>query len=215
MMGGVGALVTLELPADSPALSLPWIITIGPFSDDEEWEPVVCGPYERAHALALAEEIVADEELMAVVEPVVPHVSVAAIRDEIATARALAAEEEDDEADGDGFDAEIDAFVDADDEEAEDEEAEDEEAEDEDYADEEAEDEEAEDEEDAEDEGFEDDEDGDLEADGEDYAEDEDDGSEDEDGEDYEDEHEEHPGPPSPDEIRAGFVRIAARLTET
>src|SRR5256884_3679285 len=92
--GGVGALVTLELPADSPALTLPWIITFGPLSDDEEWEPVVCGPYERGHALALAEEVVADEELMAVVEPVLPYVSVDDIREAVATARAEAAEED-------------------------------------------------------------------------------------------------------------------------
>ena len=44
---------------------LPWIITFGPLDDADEWEPVVCGPYEHAHALALAEEVVADEELMA------------------------------------------------------------------------------------------------------------------------------------------------------
>jgi hypothetical protein len=134
--------VTLDLPADSPVLALPWIITIGPLSDDEEWEPVVCGPYERAHALALAEEVVADEELMAVVEPVAPHVSVDAIRAEIASARALAAEEEDDDADSDAADREEDA----------------------------------------------------------------------EDAEEDEDGHG-HPGPPTPDEIRAGFARIAARLT--
>jgi hypothetical protein len=110
--GGVGALVTLELPADSPVLALPWIITIGPLSDDDEWDAVVCGPYEREHALALAEEVVADEELMAVVEPLVPHVSVDAIRAEIATARALAAEEaaeeEDDDADSDAADESLD-----------------------------------------------------------------------------------------------------------
>jgi hypothetical protein len=94
MMSGVGALVTLDLPADAPALTLPWIITFGPLSDIEEWEPVVCGPYERAHALALAESVVADEELMAVVEPVQPHVSVQQIRTDIAAAR-LSAERED------------------------------------------------------------------------------------------------------------------------
>src|SRR2546421_12555932 len=143
MIGGVGALVTLELPADSPVLLLPWIITIGPLSDEEEWEAVVCGPYERTHALALAEEVVADEELMAVVEPVAPHVSVDAIREEIASARALAVEEEDDDADGDADDDADDVEEDAD---------------------------------------------------------------EDEDGHG-------HPGPPTPDEIRAGFARIAARLT--
>jgi hypothetical protein len=94
MMGAVGALVTLDLPADAPALTLPWIITFGPMNDEEEWEPVVCGPYERAHALALAEAVVADEDLMAVVEPLQPHVTVAQIQGDIAASR-LAAENED------------------------------------------------------------------------------------------------------------------------
>jgi hypothetical protein len=94
MMGAVGALVTLDLPADAPALTLPWIITFGPMNEEEEWEPVVCGPYERAHALALAEAVVADEELMAVVEPLQPHVTVAQIQGDIAASR-MAAENED------------------------------------------------------------------------------------------------------------------------
>ncbi|GGM31988.1 hypothetical protein GCM10007977_036470 [Dactylosporangium sucinum] len=94
MMGAVGALVTLDLPADAPALTLPWIITFGPMDDEEEWEPVVCGPYERAHALALAEAVVADEDLMAVVEPLQPHVTVAQIQGDIAASR-MAAENED------------------------------------------------------------------------------------------------------------------------
>jgi hypothetical protein len=94
MMGAVGALVTLDLPADAPALTLPWIITFGPMNDEEEWEPVVCGPYEHAHALALAEAVVADEDLMAVVEPLQPHVTVAQIQGDIAASR-LAAENED------------------------------------------------------------------------------------------------------------------------
>ncbi len=145
----MGALVTLEVPADSPVLSLPWIITIGPLSDDEEWEAVVCGPYERAHALALAEEVVADEDLMAVVEPVVPHVTVDAIREEVAAARALAEEESDDDTDSDAA--------------GEDEAADDEEP---------------------------------------------------DETEETEAEAEERPGPPSVDEIRAGFARIAARLTD-
>jgi hypothetical protein len=85
--------VTLELADDSPVLTLPWIITFGPLSDDEEWEPVVCGPYERPHALALAESVVADEDLMAVVEPIQQYVAVDVIRKEIVAAR-LAAEEE-------------------------------------------------------------------------------------------------------------------------
>jgi hypothetical protein len=88
--------VTLDLPDDSPALSLPWIITFAPPEDGEEyWEPVVCGPYERAHALALAEAVVADEELTAVVEPLQPAVTVDQIRGEIAASRLIAEEAED------------------------------------------------------------------------------------------------------------------------
>jgi hypothetical protein len=132
--------VTLDLPADAPALSLPWIITFGPLSDDEDWEPVVVGPYERPHALALAEEIVADEDLMAVVEPLLPHTSVDDIRAEIAAAMAMSDEEEDSDGDTD---------LDYDDED---------------------------------------------------------------DGDDGADEPQRH-RPPTPDEIRAGFARIAARLT--
>ncbi len=82
--------MTLDLPVGSPVADLPWVITIGPLDDDEGWEPVVCGPYERAHALALGQAVVADEELMAVVEPLLPLVDAEAIRDEIDLARAAA-----------------------------------------------------------------------------------------------------------------------------
>ena len=105
--------MTLELPGDSPVLSMPWIITFGPLEEDDEWEPVVCGPYERDHALALAEEIVADEELTAVVEPLLPLVEVDRIREEIAVARALADEEDDVDQDTDlelDFDGEDEAI---------------------------------------------------------------------------------------------------------
>lgn len=154
--------MTLELPDNSPMLSMPWIITFGPMAEDDEWEPVVCGPYEREHALGLAEEIVADEELTAVVEPLLPLVEIERIREEIAVARALADEEADEDQDTD------------------------------------------------------------LEFQSEDYDEDEDEESEDEDEgdedveydeDDEDDDEHEHAGPPSPDEIRAGFARIAARLT--
>ncbi|MEU7902620.1 hypothetical protein [Actinoplanes sp. NPDC049118] len=83
----MGTLVTLHLPPDSPVADLPWIITIGALDDEEEWAPLVCGPYERPHALALAQAVVADEDLMAVVEPLLPLADVAAIRDEIELAR--------------------------------------------------------------------------------------------------------------------------------
>ncbi len=80
--------MTLDLPPDSPVRDLPWIITIGPLGDEQEWDPVVIGPYERPHALALAQAVVADEELMAVVEPLLPLTEVDAIHDEIEQARA-------------------------------------------------------------------------------------------------------------------------------
>ncbi|WP_036374113.1 hypothetical protein [Micromonospora sp. ATCC 39149] len=89
----MGALVTLDLPDDSPMLGLPWIITFGPLDDIDEWEPVVCGPYERPHALALAESVVAEEQFMAVVEPLVPALSPDEIRGEIAAARIAASDE--------------------------------------------------------------------------------------------------------------------------
>jgi hypothetical protein len=103
----VGVLVTLDLADDSPIVGLPWIITFGPNSDEAEWEPVVVGPYERVHAIALAEEIVADEELMAVVEPLLPFTSTDEIRNAIATAIAAADEEEDADEDTD-YAAELD-----------------------------------------------------------------------------------------------------------
>ena len=84
----MGTLVTLDLPVGSPVAELPWVITIGSLGDEEDWEPVVCGPYERAHALALAQAVVADEQLMAVVEPLLPRPDAEAIRDEIELARA-------------------------------------------------------------------------------------------------------------------------------
>jgi len=116
MMGAVGTLMTLDLPAGSPVADLPWVITIGALGDEDDWEPVVCGPYERAHALALAQAVVADEDLMAVVEPLQPHVSVEQIRADIAAAR-LAAEHEDLEtaaldAELSGYEEDLGAFED-------------------------------------------------------------------------------------------------------
>jgi hypothetical protein len=87
--------VTLDLPLNSPVADLPWVITIGSLDDEEGWEPVVCGPYERAHALALAQAVVADEDLLAVVEPLLPRPDAEAIRDEIELARAAADEPDD------------------------------------------------------------------------------------------------------------------------
>lgn len=86
----MGSLVTLSLPPDSPVAALPWVITVSPLDDAEGWEPVVFGPYERAHALALAQAVVADDDLVAVVEPLLPRVDAEAIRDEIEAVRSAA-----------------------------------------------------------------------------------------------------------------------------
>jgi hypothetical protein len=153
----MGALVTLELPDDSPMLGLPWIITFGPLSDEEAWDAVVCGPYERSHALALAEAVLADEDdVTAVVEPLLPHATVDEIHSEIETAKVAADEDEDDYDEGDEHGGDMDVAVDSSYDETS---------------------------------GYADD-----------------------------DEEEEYdviePGPPpAPEEIRAGFARIAARLT--
>jgi hypothetical protein len=170
----------VELPADSPVHDLPWIVTFGPLEEDDDWEPVVCGPYERRHALSLAEHVVADEDLMAVVEPLYPRVSVAEIRDDISAARLAAeADEDEDDLDSDDIIEDVEAYeLDAEDV--------DEDAEDLDDPD-------------------------DAEPD-EDDLEDLDLDDDDLDGEaDY------PPAsagpPPAAEEIRAGFTRIAARLT--
>jgi hypothetical protein len=154
----------LDLADDSPMVGLPWIITFGPNTDEESWEPVVVGPYERAHALALAEEIVADEELMAVVEPLLPFVSTDEIRAAIAASVAESDEEDDGDEDTDFVD-ELDL------EEDEDEDAQEL-----------------------------DDELDDLEGD--------------EEGADEEAEHV-HLAAPSPEEVKAGMARIAAKLAAT
>ena len=79
--------MTLHLPPGSPIADQPWVITIASLGDLEDWEPVVCGPYEHVQALALARAVVADDDLMAVVEPLLPLDGVDAIRREVEAAR--------------------------------------------------------------------------------------------------------------------------------
>jgi len=107
----MGELVTVELAADSPQHDLPWIVTFGPLDEDEDWDPVVCGPYERPHAIALAQHVVADGEWLAVVEPLLPATSAEEIRELIQQSKdsaLTAAEENDDDMDSD---VDIDEFV--------------------------------------------------------------------------------------------------------
>ncbi|WIM95964.1 hypothetical protein ACTOB_008110 [Actinoplanes oblitus] len=91
----MGTLVTLRLPPGSPLAGQPWVITIGSLGDREDWDPVVCGPYERDHAVALARAVVADDDLMAVVEPMLPLAGVDAIRQEIESIRARSEDDTD------------------------------------------------------------------------------------------------------------------------
>lgn len=101
----MGALMTMELADDAPQHDLPWIITFGPLDEDEDWDPVVCGPYERDHALAIAQSLIEDADLIAVVEPLLPATSLDEIRAEIAksvqTAADMNATEDDDDPDSD------------------------------------------------------------------------------------------------------------------
>jgi hypothetical protein len=109
----MGALVTLDLAADAPQHDLPWIITFGPLDEDEDWEPVVCGPYERPHAMAIAQHLVTDADLMAVVEPLLPATSLPEIRAEIEKAQRNALEAFSEEAD-DSLDSDLEFEFDSD-----------------------------------------------------------------------------------------------------
>ncbi len=99
--------MTLELEPDSPQHDLPWIITFGPLNDDEDWEPVVCGPYERPHAMALAQHLVADEDVMAVVEPLLPATELRQIRSAIELSQQNALEDIDEEEEDDSLDTDL------------------------------------------------------------------------------------------------------------
>lgn len=197
----MGELITLDLQPGAPELSLPWIITFSARDDDDEWG-IVCGPYERAHAMALAETVVADEDLIAMVEPVLPHVSVAEIRNEIEKARA-AAEAGYDEGEGEFGELGEEEADELDEDELGEEELGEEEVAEEEVAEEELAEEGAPEQ--------------DLEVAVDmdyDEAEEEAEGE----GEGYEYGHAtyevvEPTPPPSPEEVRAGFARIAARLS--
>jgi hypothetical protein len=93
-MGGV---IIYEPDDDSPVMEFPWAVSFEP-SGGEEWDSFVCGPYERDHAIALAEAVALEEDgVLAVVEPMLPALSaddVLATIDDLRTA-----EEEDSEGD--------------------------------------------------------------------------------------------------------------------
>lgn len=88
------AIVVSVVPEeDSPFITLPWVVTFKPADDEDDWDPVTCGPYQREHAEALAEAVALelDDDVLAVVEPLLPALNAESILDAIEQNRELAA----------------------------------------------------------------------------------------------------------------------------
>lgn len=99
------AIVVSVVPEeDSPFITLPWVVTFKP-ADGDDWDAVTCGPYQREHAEALAEAVALelDDDVLAVVEPLLPALDPESIHEaieqnrELAAAAADLAEDDDDE----------------------------------------------------------------------------------------------------------------------
>ncbi|GGM45513.1 hypothetical protein GCM10012275_15710 [Longimycelium tulufanense] len=85
-MGGV---IIYEPEPGSPLQDVPWVVTFR--SWDDSWDPFICGPYERAHAIALAEAVAVDsEDVLADVEPLLPALAPDDVLADIAELRAAA-----------------------------------------------------------------------------------------------------------------------------
>lgn len=97
-MGGV---IIYEPDEESEVNEFPWVVTFEP-SGGEEWDSFVCGPYERDHAIALAEAVALDEGgVLAVVVPMLPAFSAVDVVATIEELRqAVEEEEEDDQVNG-------------------------------------------------------------------------------------------------------------------
>ncbi|SDH37676.1 hypothetical protein SAMN05216553_12099 [Lentzea fradiae] len=73
-MGGV---IIYEPEEDSDVNEFPWTVTFEP-SGGDEWDSFICGPYERDHAVALAEAVALDDAeggVLAIVKPMLPALS--------------------------------------------------------------------------------------------------------------------------------------------
>lgn len=93
-MGGV---IIYEPDEESEVNEFPWVVTFEP-SGGEEWDSFVCGPYERDHAIALAEGVALDEGgVLAVVVPMLPALSAVDVVATIEELRQAVEEEEEDE----------------------------------------------------------------------------------------------------------------------
>ena len=94
-MGGV---IISEPEDGSPIEDLPWVVVFQ--SLDDAWDSFTCGPYERDHAIALAEAVAVEEDdVLAAVEPLLPALEPADILADIAELRE--AHEDEDEEDDD------------------------------------------------------------------------------------------------------------------
>ncbi|WP_186763414.1 hypothetical protein [Lentzea tibetensis] len=94
-------MIIYEPDEESEVNEFPWVVTFEP-SGGEEWDSFVCGPYERDHAIALAEAVALDEGgVLAVVVPMLPAFSAVDVVATIEELRqAVEEEEEDDQVNG-------------------------------------------------------------------------------------------------------------------
>ncbi|MCP3800591.1 hypothetical protein NLX83_15095 [Allokutzneria sp. A3M-2-11 16] len=96
-MGGV---IISEPEEGSPIEDLPWVVVFQ--SLDDAWDSFTCGPYERDHAIALAEAVAVEEDdVLAAVEPLLPALEPADILADIAELREVHEDEDDEEEDDD------------------------------------------------------------------------------------------------------------------
>jgi hypothetical protein len=92
-MGGV---IIYEPEEDSDVNEFPWTVTFEP-SGGDDWDSFICGPYERDHAVALAEAVALDDAeggVLAIVKPMLPALSAEDVSDTIEELREAAIEEE-------------------------------------------------------------------------------------------------------------------------
>ena len=117
-MGGV---IIYEPEEDSDVNEFPWTVTFEP-SGGDDWDSFICGPYERDHAVALAEAVALDDAeggVLAIVKPMLPALSAEDVSATIEELREAALEEEDDEETVNGTPVDFDDEEDLEEEEAE------------------------------------------------------------------------------------------------
>ncbi|SDH37646.1 hypothetical protein SAMN05216553_12098 [Lentzea fradiae] len=101
----MGDVVIYEPDEDRFPNQFAWTVTFEP-SDEEEWEPFVCGPYEYQDAIALAEAVAwADDDIpvVAVVKSVLPVLSPEEVAATIGKLRELEDEDDDEDEDDEGL----------------------------------------------------------------------------------------------------------------